>query len=185
MCAEPESEAVAGFEELRRSYRQWTDWLKAAPEDVLRRYVTGLAGHTFGVLFERTRFAEELDWILSRSALHEAVDGLPNASIGTDSIVRVVLSKDARKAALATLDALRNFPDVQVIAHGAIEVHGWWNPPRPLLVTQAGTSWRAELWSRLRTGIASYAHGAPRRPPDRRWSTATPDTALTDQHAKP
>jgi len=184
-CAEPDVETVAGFEELRRSYQQWADWLKAVPEDVLRRYVTGLGGHTFGVIFEQTRFAEELDWILSRSALHEAVDRLPNASIGADSIVHITTGKDARKATLATLDALRDFPDVHVVAHGATEVHGWWNRPRLLLVTRAGTNWRAERWSHLPTGIASYARGAPLRPPDRRWTTTSPETALTDEHSKP
>jgi hypothetical protein len=184
-CTEPDTETAAGFDDLRRSYQQWTDWLKAVPEDVLRRYATGLGGHTFGVLFEQTRFAEELDWILSLSALHDAVDRLPNASIGTDSIVHITTGKDARKATLATLDALRDFPDVHVVAHGTAEVHGWWNRPRLLLVTRAGKNWRAERWSHLPTGIASYARGAPLRPPDRRWTTTTPETALTDEHSKP
>jgi hypothetical protein len=185
LCGEPDSEVAAQFETLRRSYQEWADWLKAAPEDALRRYSAGLGGHTFGLFFERTRFADELDWILSRDALHDAVDRLSNAHISVDSVVRVATSKNTRRAVLAALDALRDFPDVHVVAEGRPEVHGWWNGRRLLLVTRVGAAWQAELWSQLLTGIATYGRGVPLRSPDRRWSPANPEAAMAQTSSTP
>ncbi|WP_102656167.1 hypothetical protein [Verrucosispora sp. ts21] len=180
---EPDSELTAQFEELRQAYTERTGWLAAVPEETIRRYAAGLSGHTFGVLFEHTNFVTELDWILQRSALHDAVDRLASAQLD-GTVVRVARGRTTRQAVLAALDALRNFPDVHVVSDDEPTVHGWWNGRRLLLVTKAGIGWRAERWERLITGIAAYSRGTPLRPPDRRWTPSGPDdpfdsTALT------
>ncbi|GAA0400559.1 hypothetical protein GCM10009541_49630 [Micromonospora gifhornensis] len=174
---EPDSDLVAQFEELRQAYAEWTDWRAAVPEETVRRYAAGLSGHTFGVLFGQTNFVTELDWILRRSALHDAVDRLDGARLD-GSVVHVARGRTTRQAVIAALDALRDFPDVQVVSDDEPAVHGWWNGRRLLLVTRTGAGWRAEIWSHLMTGIAAYSRGTPLRPPNRRWTPSGPDVAF-------
>ncbi|MEO3777955.1 hypothetical protein ABGB16_14130 [Micromonospora sp. B11E3] len=79
---------------------------------------------------------------------------------------------------IAVLDALRDFPDVHVIAEGAPEVHGRWNGRRLLLVSWSGRNWRAESWASLLTGLAGYARAVPLRHPDRQWTVSDPQDAF-------
>ncbi|MEU0546747.1 hypothetical protein [Micromonospora sp. NPDC005979] len=182
---EPDSELVEQFEDLRQAYVEWADWLAAVPVETVRRYASGLGGHTFGLLFGQTDFVAELGWILGRSALHDAVDRLTGAQLDSGSVVRVTGGRTTRQAVIAALDGLRDFPDVQVASEGEPTVHGWWNGRRLLLVTRTGATWRAETWSNLMTGIAAYSRGTPLRPPDRRWTASGPDDAFGSQAAGP
>ncbi|MFG2054183.1 hypothetical protein ACGFI9_09130 [Micromonospora sp. NPDC048930] len=175
---EPAGNLVEQFEELRQAYAGRTGWLAAVPTDTVRRYAAGLNGHVFGILFEQTNFVAELGWILGRTALHDAVDRLTNARLDSGSVVHVKGGRSTRQAVIAALDALRDFSDVHVTSDGEPAVHGWWNGRRLLLVTRFGATWRAEVWSHLMTGIATYSRGTPLRPPDRRWTASGPDEAF-------
>ncbi|WBB81279.1 hypothetical protein O7606_07865 [Micromonospora sp. WMMD882] len=177
--AEPDSAIAEKFEELRQAYAEWTDWLGAVPEETVRRYAAGLSGHTLGALFGQTDFVAELSWILSRSALQDAVDRLTDARLDSGGVVRVAAGRTTRLAVLAALDVLRDFPDTQVASEAEPAVHGWWNRRRLLLVTRTGANWRAEVWSHLMTGIAAYSRGTPLPPPNRRWTASEPDDAAT------
>ncbi|MEU4779384.1 hypothetical protein [Micromonospora sp. NPDC023633] len=180
---EPDGRQAGQFDELRIAYREWTDWLATAPPDTIQRYHDGLGGHTLGLLFEQTHFTAELGWILGRTALHDAVDRLDGAHVDANGIVYVEARRSARHSLIAALDALRDFPDVHVVAEGGPETHGWWNGRRLLVVTRSGPAWRAELWRGLLTGIAVFARGTPLRPADQRWTAATPEEALTQASA--
>ncbi|MEU8386672.1 hypothetical protein [Micromonospora sp. NPDC048843] len=182
---ESDSELVEQFEELRQAYVEWTEWLAAVPVETVRRYAAGLGGHTFGLLFGQNDFVAELGWILGRSALHDAVDRLIGAWLDSGSVVRVTGGRTTRQAVISALDALRDFPDVQVASEGEPAVHGWWNGRRLLLVTRTGATWRAETWSNLMTGIAAYSRGTPLRPPDRRLTASGPDDAFGSQRTSP
>lgn len=188
-CDKPPHELLAHFDELRQAFTAFPDFIDTARDDILQRYVTGLDGPIFGVLFDRTDFAEEIAWILGRSPLQEAVDAIEGASLGTDLIVRLAATKDPGKTAIRLLDTLRRFPDVHVVTYTATEVHGWWNGSRLLLVKRQAAVWRAEVWHRLPLGIAMYAQGETRlRPADRRWTTESPELAyaeLTQSDAQP
>ncbi|ADU11420.1 hypothetical protein ML5_5972 [Micromonospora sp. L5] len=173
---EPNNRLIADFDQLRQTYIDWIDWLEAASEETIRRYATGLNGHTLGVLFAQTDFTAELRSIVRRSALDDAVDRLAGARLD-GSVVRIAPGRTARKAVIAALDALRDFPDVHVVSADEPAVHGWWNGRRLLLVTRTGASWRAEVWTQLMTGIAAYSRGTPLRPPDRRWTASGPNDA--------
>ncbi|GAA2357448.1 hypothetical protein Cme02nite_51090 [Catellatospora methionotrophica] len=100
-----------GFEELRQEYTEWREWLANAPAHALSGYSAQLAGAAFGTTFERTDFRTELSWLLTRSALHDAVDELPGAQLDGHGAVRIE-GHGKRKAVLATLDALRAFVDI-------------------------------------------------------------------------
>ncbi|MFF3868198.1 hypothetical protein [Micromonospora sp. NPDC001898] len=177
--AKPDSELAEQFDELRQAYAEWTDWLAAVPEETVRRYSTGLSGHTLGVLFGQTDFVAELSWILGRSALQDAVDRLTDARLDSGCVVRVPAGRTTRLAVLAALDGLRDFPDTQVASDAEPAVHGWWNGRRLLLATRTGATWRAVMWSHLMTGIAAYSRGTPLPPPGRRWTASGPDDAFT------
>ncbi|SCF19411.1 hypothetical protein GA0074696_3333 [Micromonospora purpureochromogenes] len=175
---EPDHQLGTRFEELRIAYQARTTWLSAAPAETVRRYAVGLGGRTLGRLFERTDFVAELRWILGRTALHDAVDRLHGAYLDEGSTIRVTLGRSTRLAVIGALDALRDFPDAHVASEDGPEVHGWWNGRRLLLVTRSGATWRAEVWSNLMTGIATYSRGTPLRPADRRWTASSPENAL-------
>lgn len=175
---EPDSELAENFEDLRAAYREWADWLTAAPPDAVGRYRVGLAGYTFGRLFERTDFVAEAQWIITRSPLHDAVDRLAGARLDRHSVVHVAGGRNTRQAVVAALDALRGFPDVHVTTEVAPETHGWWDGRRLLLVSRSGPVWRAEAWTGLITGLAAYACGVPLRPPNRRWTVDSPAEAF-------
>ncbi|MEU8186708.1 hypothetical protein [Micromonospora carbonacea] len=176
--AKPDSELVERFEDLRQAYAEWTAWLAAASEDAVRRYATGLSGHTLGVLFGQTDFVSELGWILTRSALQDAVDRLGGARLDNGSVVRVTAGRTTRLAVLSALDALRDFPDTQVASDAEPAVHGWWNGRRLILTTRTGMTWRGEMWLHLMTGIAAYSRGTQLPRPDRRWTASGPDDAF-------
>ncbi|SCL44877.1 hypothetical protein GA0070606_0495 [Micromonospora citrea] len=180
---EPDSQQAGQFDELRVAYREWADWLASAPPETVQRYRDGLGGHTLGLLFEQTDVTAELRWILGRTALHDAVDRLAGAHVDGRGVVRVEAGRSARHSVIAALDALRDFPDVHVVAEGGPETHGWWNRRRLLLVTRSGPAWRAELRTGLLTGIAVFARGTPLRPADKTWTAATVEEALTQAEA--
>ncbi|MDT0532330.1 hypothetical protein RM555_25340 [Micromonospora sp. DSM 115977] len=180
---EPDGQQAGQFEELRIAYREWTGWLATAPPETIQRYCSGLGGHTLGLLFEQTDFTAELRWLLGRTALHDAVERLDGAHVDAKGVVHVEARRSARHSLIAALDALRDFPDVHVVAEGGPETHGWWNGRRLLVVTRSGPAWRAELWKGLLTGIAVFARGTPLRPADQKWTAATPEEAFTQATA--
>ncbi|GAA1614225.1 hypothetical protein [Catellatospora bangladeshensis] len=174
------------FEALRDAGRQQVDHLRGAPDESLRGYAADLTGSAFGYGFPWLDFRDELSWILARSALADAVDRLPAATL-RDGVVNVATTTVlARRVLLHALDELRQFPDTRVVVEGVTAMCGWWNGRRLLQVIYKGGRWQAEVWHNLPTGIAAYARGvAQLRRPDRQWTVDDPVLALEQADRRP
>jgi hypothetical protein len=162
LSCEADAELSQALNELGAASRDHQDWLQAAPDELLDRYTAGLSGTTFGPRFNGSNIREDINWLLTRQPIDDAIDAIAE-TIGpaehfNDGSVTLHTAKHPRRTTLSVLDQLRDFPDTHVIIRtpAGLENHGWWNGRRLLLLTPAAGGWQAEIWPNLFTGIAGY-----------------------------
>lgn len=146
------------------AFRSNPNWVRDAPAALIDRYCADLSGTVFGH-FTGRGVRDDLEWLLQRDPLDEALDALASSVDAVerqpDGAVKVRTKKEPRRIALLVLDALRDHPGTHVVVVGATgaQIHGWWDPPRLRLVSPAPGGWEASTWTNLMTGIASYTRG--------------------------
>ncbi|WP_157411414.1 hypothetical protein [Actinoplanes rectilineatus] len=156
---------AAGFKGFLAAFRDWRDWALDVNLETIEKYAYQLSGHTLGPRFTAVNIRSDLEWLLARREIDDALDQLDDISdstgLTTDGTVVVQVRRNPKRAVLLVLDRLREFPDTHVIAHFNGEVHGWWNGRRLLLAWPTPTGWRASVWHNLFTGIVGYAGSSP------------------------
>ncbi|AVT30216.1 hypothetical protein C6361_12735 [Plantactinospora sp. BC1] len=180
----PDPDRANSIDLLLADLRKHKDWVLDATHEAIEKYAEGMTGYTLGPRFITPHIRADLVWILQRNEIDDALDRLDDVVDAVERIadgtVIVRTQKDPRRTVINVLDRLCDFPDTHIVARAAIDVHGWWDGRRRLVLaspTRAG--WQAALWRNLLTGIAGYAGSRPLPTPTETALVTNPMEAWT------
>jgi hypothetical protein len=183
LSQETDPDLAESVDSLLADLRRHKNWVLGATHEAIEKYARGMAGYTLGPRFIAPHIHADMEWILQRNEIDDALDKLDGmvdaVECTADDTVVVRTQKDPRRILINVLDQLRDFPATHVVARAAIDVHGWWDGRRLVLASPAGAAWRAAVWRNLLTGLVGYAGSRPLPAPTETALVANPVEAWT------